>query len=168
MNAPRLSLCLTAATIVLWPAVAVHAALDAVSGASVSVSAPTVTTTTATIKWTFTHGGGTGKIYYGTTRQSSYSSYPSNATATSSGNSFTAALSSLGASTTYYYTVTVSGGGYPTSTSTGSFTTATAAIRPTPTARNAAKAPTTDIFGRRKGDASGIAIGKDGLDVQIR
>jgi hypothetical protein len=132
------------------------------------VSSPSVTASSATIKWTFTQGGGTGKIYYGTARQGSYSSYPSNTTATGSGNSFTATLSSLSAGTTYYYTVTVSGGGYSTSTSTGTFTTSTSAIRQRPTTPSTAKGTATDIFGRRKGNASGVAIGKDGLDVQVR
>ena len=170
MNAPRhTSLGLAAAIFALWPAAPARAALAAVSGASVSVSTSAVTATTATIKWTFTHSGGTGRIYYGPTQQGSYSSYPSSAAATGSGNTFAATLSSLSAGTTYYYTVTVSGGGYSTSTSSGTFTTsASAAVTRVRAQALQAKGPSADALGRRKGSASGISVGPDCLGVQVR
>lgn len=166
---PPAATALLATIFVLWPATSAHSALDAVSGSSIRVSSTTVASTTAKVTWTFTHTGGTGKIYYGTTQQSTYTSYANNATATSSGTTFTASLSSLSTGTTYYYTVTVSGGGYSTSTSTGTFTTqASTAVTQVRTDASSPKAPFADALGRRKGSASGITVGPDGLGVQVR
>lgn len=152
--------------------------VDAVSGASggrktVTVSAIDVTESAARISYAEAERNGSLRFYYSTT---AFANAADTTRATvakmtvSSRGSGTLSLSNLTAGTKYYYRFQ---GYYPKGTSnywaTGSLTAlgSTSVLRSRiPT--SGASAPTHDVLGRGRGDASGIAVGSDRSELGLR